>query len=565
MAEKTTQALLGLDAEPQIAYFTMEIGIREEIPTYAGGLGILAGDFARSAADLGVPFIVITLLYKKGYFRQRLSREGKQIEYAQPWPYKKILKPLPVSAKVKIEGRNVQIKPWHYPIKGLGGSIAHVLFLDTDLEENAKEDREITHELYGRDLLYRLKQEIVLGIGGIRILKNLGAKIKKFHMNEGHASFLALELLRTNKMNKKTVREMCVFTTHTPIEAGHDRFPYELVEKTMGKLIPKKILRNLGGAPLLSTTKLAFNMSNYINGVAKRHQEISLKLFPGYNIRAITNGIHAPTWVHPAFKKLFDKYLPGWIPEPELLTRSHLIPDEDYWAARDAAKKECFSYIKKMTGVKFSKDIFTIAFARRMTEYKRPTFIFSDIERLKKINRKFPLQIVFAGKAHPKDEAGKKLIQEIFQKIKILKKEMKIAYLPNYDIGVAKKLVSGVDLWLNNPQTPNEACGTSGMKAACNGVVNFSVLDGWWLEGFIEGVTGWSIGPLPIETERLQKDEIKEYEIEDLYSKLEYLILPTFYHRRDQWVELMENSIGKIAYHFNSHRMLRRYVLYAYL
>ncbi len=552
-----------LTSEPKIAYFTMEIGLSDEIPTFSGGLGILAADAVRSAADLGIPLIAVTLLNHKGYFQQKITKTGKQIEQPVVWNHKKYLKPFPIKAEVKIRGRRVLIQPWFYKVKGKNGHSVYVLFLDTDLKENILKDRKISYFLYGGDAKYRLKQEIILGIGGVRVLEKLGVKIKKYHMNEGHAAFLTLELLKINNFDLRKTRDACVFTTHTPVAAGHDQFDYDLVHQQMEAIVPKDLLIKLGGPKNLNMTKLAFNMSEYVNGVAKRHREVSMKMFPGYEIHAITNGVHSATWTHPAFKKLYDKYIPGWENEPELFIRTPIIPNEEIWQARKKAKKELIDYVNKLTKVGMRQDVLTIGFARRATAYKRHNFIFSDLNRLKKINKKYPLQIIFAGKAHPKDGEGKKIIKEVFQNIKKLKKEIKIVYLENYGIEMAKKLVSGCDVWLNTPQRPMEASGTSGMKAAHNGVLNFSILDGWWIEGFVEGVTGWSIGPGP--EEKLSQPEALQRELYDLYNKLEYIILPMYYHQRDNWMEMMENSISKIAYYFNTHRMMRRYVLYAYL
>lgn len=557
------KGLKSLTTEPKIAYFTMEIGLKEEIPTYSGGLGILAGDAVKSAADLELPFIAVTLLNHKGYFKQELTKTGKQIEHPADWNHKKYLKLLPVETKVYIRGRRVIIRPWLYTVKSVTGGMVHVLFLDTDWKENLLKDRKISYFLYGGDAKYRLKQEIVLGVGGVRILKALGVQVRKYHMNEGHAAFLTLELLRMNNFDQKKTREMCVFTTHTPVAAGHDQFDYDLVHQQMEPLVAPQLLRKLGGKERLNMTKLAFNMSEYINGVAKRHREVSEKMFPGYKIHAITNGVHSYTWTHPAFRKLYDKYLPGWANEPELFIRASIIPNEEIWQAREKAKKEMINYVKHLTGVQLQPDILIIGFARRATAYKRHNLIFSDLERLKKINKKYPFQIIFAGKAHPKDESGKKIIQEVFHNIKKLKNEIKIVYLPNYDIEMAKKLTSGCDVWLNTPERPMEASGTSGMKAAHNGVINFSILDGWWIEGFVEGVTGWAIGPGP--EEKITHEESLKRELDDLYNKLEYTILPMYYNQRDEWMEMMENSISKVAYYFNTHRMMRRYVLYAYL
>lgn len=559
-----------LTKEPKIAYFSMEIGLNKDIPTYSGGLGVLAGDTIKSAADLRLPLVAVTLLTKKGYFRQVLDERGRQREEPEDWEPSRFMTLLPHRVSVEIEGRTVNIQAWIYEVRSLTGGVVPVFFLDTDIEENQSSDREITHFLYGGDRAYRLKQEIVLGIGGARMLNELGFRIKKYHMNEGHASLLAIELLREFKKDieevwderlvwdVEKVKDLCVFTTHTPVEAGHDKFPYELVSKIMGDFIPLYVLQDLGGKDHLNMTLLAMNLSKYINGVAKKHGEVSKNMFPGYEIHAITNGVHSFTWTCDSFKRLYDKYLPGWANEPELFVRVGRIPDEELWNAHLEAKRHLLDFVKEKTGVEMSTDIFTIGFARRATAYKRADLLFSDIERLERIG-KGRLQIIYAGKAHPKDEAGKFLIERIFVIKEKLKDSIKIVYLENYNIEVASKLVSGVDVWLNTPLRPLEASGTSGMKATHNGVPNFSVLDGWWIEGHIEGFTGWSIGPSPDVPADPDKDA------DDLYNKLENIILPIFYNDRHTWIRIMQNAIGKNAYYFNSHRMMRRYVTEAYI
>ncbi|MCP8304625.1 MAG: alpha-glucan family phosphorylase [archaeon] len=540
----------------------MEIGLEDGIPTYSGGLGILAGDTVRSSADLRLPLVAVTLISKKGYFRQEITKSGIQSEHPEEWDPSKFMTLLPVDVTVKIQDRDVKIKAWLYEVKSLTGGAIPVLFLDTDVEGNTPEGREITFFLYGRDERYRLKQEIVLGIGGVRMLDALGFKIRRYHMNEGHSSLLALELLRRYEMDIDKVRDLCIFTTHTPIEVAHDTFPYEIVKEIMGAFIPLETLKKLGGQERLNMIRLALNLSEYINGVAKRHEYTSKRMFPGYEIHTITNGIHSYTWTCESFRKIYNKYLLGWVNEPELLVRVDVIPDEEIWQAHREAKGALIDYINKTTDTGMDYDTLTIGFARRATEYKRADLIFSDTEKLRKVDRKGKMQMVFAGKAHPKDESGKRIIREVFGYIEKLKDEIKIVYLEDYGIGLAAKLISGVDLWLNTPLPPQEASGTSGMKAAHNGVINFSVLDGWWVEGWIEGVTGWAIGPHPDEV--LSDEERKIRELDDLYNKLEYVIVPMFYQRRDAWITMMKNSIGKIAYYFNSHRMMRRYVTEAY-
>lgn len=563
-----------LTSEPKIAYFSMEIGFRNDIPTYSGGLGILAGDTIKSAADLNLPMVAVTLIYKKGYFRQEIDAAGKQIEYPVEWNPADHMTLLPQRVKVRVEGRDVLIQAWVYSIDSLTGGSVPIFFLDTDVPENTQEDRELTYSLYGGDDRYRLKQELILGVGGVRMLKALGLQIKKYHMNEGHASLLTLELLTRYKKDIETVwderavwdtervKELCVFTTHTPVEAGHDKFSYELVREVVGEVVPFDVLKELAGKDRLNMTLLAMNLSMYINGVAKKHGEVSKNLFPGYTIHAITNGVHTYTWTCESFARVYDKYLPGWANEPELFVRVGKIPDEEIWAAHMEAKKKLIDYVNEKTGAGMDCDTLTIGFARRATSYKRASLLFRDMDRLLRIG-KGKLQLVYAGKAHPKDTDGKKNIEEIIRKSEQLKGAIKIVYLQGYDMDLALKLVSGVDVWLNTPMRPREASGTSGMKAAHNGVVNFSVLDGWWIEGHIEGFTGWAIGPAP--TEATLTPSTDDIDAEDLYNKLEKEVIPIYYEQRHTWIRMMQNAIGKNAYYFNTHRMMRRYVTEAYI
>lgn len=570
-----TELLIKLTKEPKIAYFSMEIGIRRELPTYSGGLGVLAGDTIKSASDLKLPMVAVTLICKRGYFHQRLDANGQQTEEPEEWVYSEFMELFPEKIKVEIEGREVQVQAWVYEVKSLTGGNVPVFFLDTDIAENSPEDRDITGQLYGGDKTYRLKQEIVLGMGGVRILAALGFTIKKYHMNEGHASLLALELLREHKRDIEEVwderliwdiekvKGLCVFTTHTPVEAGHDKFPYDMVKQVLGEIIPLEILKDLAGMNNMNMTLLALNLSKYVNGVAKKHGEVSQHMFPGYEIHAITNGVHSYTWTCESFKRLYDKYLPGWANEPELFVRIGRIPDNEIWAAHMEAKNILIAFVKSATGIDMDPEILTIGFARRATAYKRADLLFSDIEKLIAIG-KGRLQLVYAGKSHPMDDTGKKLISRIFEIKERLKDNIQIAYLPNYNMDMALNLVSGVDLWLNTPLRPLEASGTSGMKATHNGVPNFSVLDGWWIEGHIEGFTGWAIGPPPDETD-VNETKMDSRDAEDLYTKLETLIIPRFYNDRHTWIRMMQNAIGKNAYYFNSHRMMRRYVTEAYI
>ena len=560
--------------EPKIAYFSMEIGLRPDIPTYSGGLGVLAGDTLRSAADLNLPFVAVTLIYRKGYFHQKIDDKGHQIELPAEWDPSLLMTTAPEKVTVTIEGKPVYIQAWIYFVESVRGGNIPVIFLDTNLPENTPENRGLTDSLYGGDENYRLKQEAILGIGGVRMLRKLGFQIKKYHMNEGHAALLTLELLHEYKKDIEAVwdesyiwdfeavRDLCVFTTHTPVEAGHDKFSYDLYNSIFGGYFPEKVLRKLAGEKYINMTLLGFNLSKYINGVAKKHGAVSENMFPGYRINAITNGVHSYTWTSESLKKVYDKYLPGWANEPELFVRVGVIPDEELWAAHFEAKRKLIDYVKSVAHVDLDYDKFTIGFARRATAYKRADLLFYDIDKLERIGTG-KIQIIYAGKAHPKDTEGKQLIERIFSYIQRLKGKINIAFIQDYDMEVALKLISGVDIWLNTPLRPLEASGTSGMKAAHNGVVNFSVLDGWWIEGHIEGYTGWSIGPAP--TDVGSDKDMNRIDAEDLYKKLENIIIPTYYNDRKTWVRMMQNAIGKNAYYFNSHRMMRRYVTEAYI
>jgi len=563
------QPLEMMKKDRKIAYFSMEIYVDARIPTYSGGLGILAGDMLRSSADLGVPLLGVTLLYKKGYLHQKIGKEGIQQELPEEWNPQDYMQLLPNKILIEIEGRKVWVQAWNFCIEGLDGHRVPVFFLDTDLPENNVYDRSLSDFLYGGDKRYRLAQEIVLGIGGVRMLRELGFNhISKYHMNEGHASLLTLELLnhynhQEEKWSNRTIEEvkkLCIFTTHTPVPAGMDQFSYELVGKVLGRPIPDSILKELGGEERLNMTALALNLSHYINGVAKRHGAVSQEMFPGYHIDSITNGVHSATWVCPHFQKLYDRYIPGWKNDSFSLRYALSIPDEEIWQTHQEAKKILIDSIFQETGVQLDPEVLTIGFARRATAYKRADLIFFDINRLVDISKKYgKIQLVFSGKAHPKDGSGKELIRKIVQVSQQLRGQIDIVYLENYNINLAKKMVSGVDLWLNTPKKPQEASGTSGMKAAHNGIPSLSILDGWWIEGCIEGFTGWSIG---------SACDIESSDQEDaasLYDKLQNTVIPIYYQNRGKWINIMRHSIAMNASFFNTQRMVLQYVLHAYL
>jgi len=555
--------------EPRTAYFSMEIALTSEIPTYSGGLGVLAGDTMRSATDLELPMVAVSLVSRAGYFKQAFDENGQQLEQADCWEPAEQTRPLNFKVAVKIEGRLVWVGGWLYVLKGHMNGQQPIVLLDTDMPENSEEDRQITHYLYGGDISYRLKQEVVLGIGGVLMLQGLGFEIRQYHMNEGHSALLALELLKhyaypeedrrpgESPYDIPRVRELCRFTTHTPLEAGHDRFPYDLVRRILGDFIELGTLKFLAGEDELNMTRLALNMSEYVNGVAKRHAEVSRKMFPGYRVHAITNGVHPFTWAADSFIKLYDTYLPGWCHEPDLLVRArYCIDDEAIWQAHTQAKSVLVATIKAHCDTDFDPELPILGFARRMTNYKRPDLLFTDLERLKAIAAKQPFQIVFAGKAHPRDIEGKRLIGVLHEHIRELTGIIPMAFLPNYDLDLARILVAGADVWLNTPLQPLEASGTSGMKAAFNGVPCLSVLDGWWIEGYIDGVTGWAIGD--------SSGVAGDNDAESLYDRLESVVLPLYCQNRPGWIKVMKGAICVNASFFNSHRMMRRYTTEAY-
>jgi len=558
-------------ATRRLAYFSMEVGLDDRLPTYSGGLGVLAGDTLASFANLRLPVVGVTLLYAKGYFRQNIDAEGNQRESAVEWDPMAVVRPLPALVSVTIANRQVAIRACQYDVKGSSGYSVPLLLLDTNVPENSPPDRELTALLYGGDKRYRLSQEIVLGIGGVRMLRALGyTGVRRFHMNEGHASLLALELLRSEPDQEdvtrdiEDVRRRCVFTTHTPVPAGNDQFSYELVKEVLGEPLPAEEIRMLGGEDRLNMTRLALNLSHYVNGVAKRHGQVSQEMFPGYAIDSITNGVHSFSWTCDSFRRLFDCHIPGWARDPFSLRHAIKIPKEEVWAAHVEAKARLLEEIHNRTDRPFARDIFTIGFASRATTYKRADLIFSDIGRLSEIARRTgSLQLVFAGKAHPRDDPGKEIIRRIFRLSRESRSELRIVYLEDYDLKLARLLTSGVDLWLNTPLPPLEASGTSGMKAAHNGVPSLSVLDGWWVEGHIEGITGWSVGPA-LSSSAGPADDRNSRDAAELYEKLSQTIIPFFYFNRDGWAEIMRRSIAFNASFFNTHRMVQQYASAAY-
>ncbi len=541
-----------------VAYFTMEIGLSGDIPTYAGGLGMLAADIMRSATDLKVPAACITMCWQHGYMRQTINPDGTQMYEESSWNPADKMKLLPERISVTVEGREVVVAAWEYQLKS-GKHIVPIYFLDTNLPENDQADRDITKYLYGGDGFMRLKQETVLGIGGVRMLRKLGYNdIKTFHMNEGHAAFLTLELLKERDFKDEDVKKSCAFTTHTPVKAGHDAFDYDMAYKVVGDMLPWHI-KKLAGEDRLSMTHLAMHLSRYTCGVSKIHGVVSNDMFPGEGIDYITNGIHHPTWATPEMQALFDEHIPGWKEDPSLLRKNyHDLPDNELWEAHMVAKKRLLAHVKYQTGETLDENVLTIASARRVVSYKRPELLYTNLLRLKEVcgGR---VQIIHSGNAHPADPFGQDVIKRMIARSKELRDALHVVYVPNYNPELAKLLVSGADVWLNTPTRLHEASGTSGMKACTNGVLNLSTLDGWWIEGYeIDSEAGWRIGPLagalPEAEENLKVDA------EDLYTQLQYEVIPEYYHPTHvRWIRRMKRSISLVGA-FNTHRAVQEYL-----
>jgi len=561
-------ASIGLSEQGgMVAYFSMEIAITPEMPTYSGGLGVLAGDTMRSAADLGLGLCAVTLLHRKGYFEQHLNAQGIQTAKDQPWPLEKFLTLENNVVEVTIEGRPVMIRAWRYDLEGVTGHIIPIYLLDTDLPQNEASDRILTDHLYGGDTDYRLRQEAVLGIGGARMLEALNYDIDVYHMNEGHASLLTVGLMERQlggdmaraieEQDRQAVRSLCVFTTHTPVPAGHDRFSMEQTYRILGPEVAA-LLERMGGCHdgMLNMTYVALACSRFVNGVAMQHGKISREMFPDYSIDAITNGVHAATWTARPFQEIFDRTIPRWRKDNFQFRYVIDIPLREIEKAHAQSKRVLLDAVAERTGIDLRSNVFTIGFARRVATYKRADLLLTDPERLVRLAEKFRgLQIIFAGKAHPHDEPGQKLIRQIFEVAARLKSDaLKIVYLENYEWKLGAMLTSGVDLWLNTPRRPFEASGTSGMKAALNGVPSFSVLDGWWVEGCIDGVTGWAI----------PDSDTQEQEVASLYQRLESTILPLYYGEPEQWRTVMRSTIALNGSFFNTHRMLQEYISNAY-
>ncbi len=551
-------SLKEIKPKTSVAYFSMEIALDSNIPTYSGGLGVLAGDTLRSAADLEIPMVAMCLCYSSGYFYQMFDKEGNQEEKDIKWnfyyEFEKILNPI----KIRIQGKEIVISAWKYNVVGQSGHIIPVYLLETDVKENEPWQRDLTHVLYdSTSRFHRIVQEMILGIGGIRLLKSLHYdNLQVYHMNEGHAAFITLELLKEFNGNLDKVKEKCVFTTHTPVPAGHDKFDYNLVNDVFRDNLPANI-KELGGKNELNMTILAANCSRYINGVSKKHGQVAQEMMPQYKIDYITNGIHLPYWVSEPFDEIFTEKWPRWKMRPDFLQNAIELEDLDLFDAHNENKFKLISYQKAHSWNLLDEELITIGFARRFAIYKRATLPFYDIDRLGKIC-KDRVQFIFAGKAHPKDQMGKDYIKKIYDNSIYLFDNygVKVVLMENYNMDLAHLITAGVDVWLNCPDRYREASGTSGMKAALNGALNFSVLDGWWLEGYKKNrLAGWAIGPDDSDPKAIENNWDRD--AESLYTILENEIIPT-YMDQDEWLWRMKNAIALSTF-FNTHRMIQDY------
>ncbi len=605
------------DATGPIAYFSAEFALHQSLPIYAGGLGVLAGDHCKEASDLGIPLIGVGFMYPQGYFHQHVSPEGWQLEsyerlsWAQA-PIEPATTPdgKPCVIAVPLGNRTVLVSVWRVRL----GRV-QLYLLDTDLEENAPWDRELSARLYGGDRETRVQQEIILGIGGVRALKALGTAPAAWHLNEGHAAFVVLQRIRdlleggeSFDAALETVRRTTIFTTHTPVPAGHDAFPFNLVEThlanawgSLGEYRDAFMALghyDNGSGPLFNMTALALRSAGSTNAVSQLHGEVTREMWgpiwPGVAdaarpVRAITNGVHVPTWLSSEMIRLFDEHLDaGWRDrhdDPAVWERVLRIPDDALWAARSALRHYLFAFIRERARSRWKDELvsaprvlaagtlldphaLTIGFARRFTGYKRPELIFHNAERLLAILNasRRPMQIVFAGKAHPADETGKHHLQQVYRRAIDQKFGGRIAFVDDYDLHVAHFLVQGCDVWMNNPRKPLEASGTSGMKASINGVPHLSIGDGWWAEGYT-GQNGWLIEG---RTDSTDHEAVDAADAEALYRLLEEEIVPAFYDRDDQgiprrWLAVVRQAIASVAPQFSARRMVKQYAdeLYA--
>jgi starch phosphorylase len=535
----------------------MEMGIENEIPTYSGGLGVLAGDAACSFADLGLPAIFVTLLYKNGYATQKLDKSAGQLDFDAPWDYRKLLRPVGTSVEIELAGKVQRVGAWELLIRGKRD--VPIIFLDTDVDGNDDATRRISDRLYSGDHWHRLMQEMVLGVGGYRTLQALGRPISIYHLNESHAALLIVELMKDHREIKE-VKRRCVFTAHTPVPAGYDAFPLAMMREAFTHYDWVNWEAECTPDGKIDLSHLAVKYSSVTNAVSLKHLFVSKRVLNHTKIEHVTNGVYHKRWIHNELKKLYDKHIAGWEETPALLTRAMELPTDALEDAHLKAKSEMIEMVFRSTGTQFSKEHLTVGLAKRVAAYKRNDLIFTDLDRLIGIaEKRGAIQVVLAGKAHPRDDVAKAVLRNILDRIEELRAgtdKVRVAYLENYDMSTARYLVSGCDVWLNNPRRPLEACGTSGMKAAMNGVLNFSVYDGWWLEGGADEVNGWGIGRRP------HWDDLTDggdSDLEDLYQKLSESVLPTYYNEKERWWTMGKNSIATVGPVFNSYRMISEY------
>ncbi len=567
------------DPSAPVAYFSMEIAVDQALPTYSGGLGVLAGDHLRAAADLGLPMLGVTLVYHHGFFRQTLAADGSQRESPARWSPAQRLEPLDQRVTVDVGGRPVMVGAWRHRIAGVGGHEVEVYFLDTRLPENDPEAQAITDTLYAGEQALRLAQEAVLGLGGTAMLAALGIEPATFHLNEGHAALAPVGLLALGTGSRgglegvgdadlDAVRDRCVFTTHTPVPAGHDRFGREVCTTVLGPALARELER-LGCLERgqLNMTNLGMFFAGFINGVAQRHAAVSQEMFPRYRVRSVTNGVHVRTWAAPSSQRLFDRHAPRWREDNAVLHYLSTVPLAEVRAAHDEAKQELLDEVARRSGRALDLEAFTIGVARRAAAYKRNDLLLSDEAALRRLVKKVgPVQILYSGKSHPRDAAGKGVVARVAAAARALGDTVPVIYLENYDMALGALLCAGVDLWLNTPVAPHEASGTSGMKAAINGVPSLSVLDGWWVEGHIEGVTGWAIGEDPgaraVAGDLDGADDAAD--AAEMYRVLREVVVPLYYGDPDGYAAVGRGAMALNGSFFTTQRMVWEYAESAY-
>lgn len=538
-----------------VGYFTAEIGLWSELHTYSGGLGVLAGDHVKSAADAEIDLVGVTLLYREGYGRQHIDNDGNQTETFGAIDPADHLIDTGLDLTLPLDDGTIHAKIWKVEVVGVTGHVVPVYFMDTHHPKNSEYHQRLGARLYGGDDDVRIRQEYLLGVGGVRLLNKLKKNFSGLHLNEGHCTFALLELL-SQGWTREDLSKKILFTTHTPVPAGHDRFEWDDVNEVLGDLIPKdavELVKSVGDpedGARCSMSHLAVALAEQVNAVSNLNAQVASTMFDNYHIHPLTNGVHHITWTSPTMSALFDEKLPGWKVDPTQLGYAGTLSDDDLLAARGKNRRIFRELVKASTGVELEEERLTIGFARRFATYKRANLVFKDLERLSRIGGG-KIQFVFSGKAHPRDDGGKQLIRDIYGSAKHLEQEIPVAFLENYDMDTGLAITSGVDIWLNNPVRPMEASGTSGMKAAMNGVPNCSILDGWWPEGCQHGVNGWAIG-------ESEDDRNDDRDADNIYSVLENDVIPAWEKGGSVWANIMRSSIATSA-RFTGARMISEY------